>query len=124
MKISIGALEDLSFDATLEYVSPKAVENNGTNQFEIKAAVTVPSDQVVRSGYSANAEIVLQSVSQVPSVEESALVFEDDDIFVYKVTPSGYEKTKVEIGLSDGVNVEIKSGLKVGDKVRGTRIIE
>jgi len=124
MKITVGALEDVSFDATLEYVSPKAVENNGTNQFEIKAAVVIPGENVIRSGYSANAEIVLQSVSQVVSIPESGLEFEDDDVYVYKVTANGYEKTKVEIGLSDGINVEIKSGLQVGDKVRGTKIIE
>ena len=59
MKITIGALQDLQFDATLEYISPKATESNGANQFEIKAAVVVPSDGKIRSGYSANAEIVL-----------------------------------------------------------------
>jgi RND family efflux transporter, MFP subunit len=124
MKITIGALEDLQFDATLEYVAPRAVESNGTNQFEIKAAVTVPEGNRIRSGYSANAQIVLQRAEQVVSIAESALEFAGDSIFVYKATPSGYEKTAVTTGLSDGVNVEIKDGLKTGDKVRGTKIIK
>lgn len=124
MIITIGALEDLQFEAKLEYVSPKAVETNGTNQFEIKAAVVVPEGNKVRSGYSANAKIVLQTVEQVVSVPESTLEFEDDLVYVYKITESGYEKTQVTIGLSDGVNVEIKSGLAAGERVRGTQIIQ
>lgn len=59
VKLTIGALQNLSFDATLEYISPKGVEENGANQFEIKAAIAAPDSVQIRSGYSANAEIVL-----------------------------------------------------------------
>ena len=123
--ITIGALQDYSFDAQLEYISPKAVENNGTNQFEIKAAVTVPADQTIRSGYSANAEIVLQEAAQVLSVPESALEFVGDSTFVYvKGAGSDYERTPVKTGLSDGMRIEIKEGLTLGQKVRGNQIFE
>lgn len=125
MTISIGALQDYKFNATLEYVSPKAVENNGANQFEVKAAVSVQSDKMIRSGYSANAEIVLETVRNVLSVPESALEFRGDDTFVYLKNEKGeYKLQKVRTGLSDGVNIEIKSGLKEGDTVRGPQIIE
>lgn len=125
VKISIGALRDYSFDATLEYVSPKAVENNGANQFEVKAAVSVQSDKMIRSGYSANAEIVLETVKNVLSVPESALEFVGDDTFVrIKVGEGKYRMQKIETGLSDGVNIEVKSGLKDGDVVRGPQIVE
>lgn len=125
MTISIGALQDYKFNATLEYVSPKAVENNGANQFEVKAAVSVQSDKMIRSGYSANAEIVLETVRNVLSVPESALEFRGDDTFVYLKNEKGeYKLQKVKTGLSDGVNIEIKSGLKEGDTVRGPQIIE
>lgn len=125
VKITIGALQNFSFDATLEYISPKAVENNGANQFEIKAAVKVPDEgNMIRSGYSANAEIVLQSASQVLSVQESALEFDKDKTYVQLITPTGYERTEVVTGLSDGINIEVKSGLKLGDKVRGNKIIK
>ena len=125
VKITIGALQNYSFDAILEYIAPKAVENNGANQFEIKASVKVDSDQKIRSGYSANAEIVLETVENVIVVPESTLEFEDDEEFVQLIGPDGdYVRTKVETGISDSVNIEIKSGLKVGDKVRGNRIIK
>ena len=127
MKITIGALQDLKFDANLEYISPKAVESNGANQFEIKAAVKLAEGGKIRSGYSANAEIVLSSVSKVLSVPESAIEFSGDSTFVYIIKGEGknktYERTQVTTGLSDGVNIEIKKGVTQKDKVRGPEII-
>ena len=118
MKITIGALQNLNFDASLEYISPKAVESNGANQFEIKAAVKLAEGGKIRSGYSANAEIVLP---------ESAIEFSGDSTFVYVIKGEGkektYERTYVETGLSDGVNIEIKKGISAKDKVRGPEII-
>ncbi len=123
VKITIGALQDVSFDAALEYIAPKATESNGTNQFEIKASVKVPSDITIRSGYSANAEIVLQQVDQVLSIPESAITFEGDSTFVYVQSPGGYEKKAVRTGISDGIHIEITEGLTAGDKIRGNMII-
>lgn len=126
MKITIGALQDLKFDARLEYISPKATDQNGANQFEIKAAVNLhTSSEQIRSGYSANAEIVLAEARGVLSVPESAIEFSGNDTFVYVVKGSGKEKTyerrKVTTGLSDGINIEIRSGLKKGETVRGPK---
>jgi len=123
--ITIGAIKDYKLDATLEYISPKATENNGANQFEIKAAVKDKKGANIRSGYSANATIVLQSVSQVISVPESALEFSGDTTFVYVKNNAGaYDRTEVETGLSDGLKIEIKSGLEKGATVRGNKIIK
>jgi HlyD family secretion protein len=127
MKIVIGALQDLTFDASLEYISPKAVENNGANQFEIKAAVKVTKDDKIRSGYSANAEIVLAQAQKTLTIPESAIEFSGDSAFVYVVKGSGkqktYERKQVVTGLSDGVNIEIKKGLTTKDKVRGPEMV-
>ena len=127
MKITVGALQDLKFDANLEYISPKAVESNGANQFEIKAAVKLAEGGKIRSGYSANAEIVLASAVNVLSVPESAIEFSGDSTFVYIIKGEGkektYERTLVTTGLSDGVNIEIKKGLTDKDKVRGPEVI-
>jgi HlyD family secretion protein len=127
MKITIGALQDLKFDAALEYISPKAVESNGANQFEIKAAVKLAEGGKIRSGYSANAEIVLARAENVLSIPESAIEFSGDSTFVYVIKSEGkdkkYERTYVETGLSDGVNIEIKKGITAKDKVRGPEII-
>ena len=134
MKITIGALQDLTFDATLEYISPKATESNGANQFEMKAAVVLAPQSVggatLRAGYSANAEIVLAEADHVLAVPESAIEFEGDSTFVYvlkgkadKPGEQQYERRPVVTGLSDGVNIEIKSGITVNEHVRGPQII-
>ena len=128
MKITIGALQDLNFEAALEYISPKAVENNGANQFEIKAAVRVLKGSKIRSGYSANAEIELANATQVVTVPESAIEFKGDSTFVYVVKGEGknktYEHRQVTTGLSDGISIEIKKGLSTKEKVRGPKIIK
>ena len=127
MKITIGALQDLKFDAALEYISPKATESNGTNQFEIKAAVKLTEGGKIRSGYSANAEIILAKADKVLTIPESAIEFSGDSSFVYVVKGEGkdknYNRTYVETGLSDGVNIEIKKGITAKDKVRGPEIV-
>ena len=82
VKLTIGALQNLTFDAELEYISPKGVEENGANQFEIKAAVHAPDSVQIRSGYSANAEIVLQRAQKVLAVPEGIIEFSGDSTFV------------------------------------------
>ena len=122
--ITIGALQDYSFGATLEYISPKAVEVNGANQFEIKAAVHADSGKTIRSGYSANAEIVLAQADSVLAIPESTLEFSGDSTFVYRKNGEKYDRVPVKTGISNGVEIEITEGLDKGDIVRGNRIIK
>ena len=137
LKITIGALQDMTFEAALEYISPKATESNGANQFEIKAAVRLNSvnadsgksgfASTLRSGYSANAEIILARADNVLTVPESAIEFSGDTTFVYVLTDSinkkNYTRKQVVTGLSDGVNIQVKSGITAKDRVRGPEII-
>ena len=128
MKITIGALQNLKFDADLEYISPKAIQSNGANQFELKAAVRVLKGNKIRSGYSANAQIILASAHNVLSLPESAIEFSGDSTFVYIIKGSGekknYQRCQVTTGLSDGVNIEIKKGISAKDKIRGPQIVK
>lgn len=122
VKITLGALQDMEFDAELEYISPKGVEENGANQFEIKAAISVPDSVTVRSGYSANAEIVLQRAQDVVNIPESCVEFSGDTTFVYLLTdslPQAFSRRQVALGMSDGIRIEVKQGLEAGQKVRG-----
>ena len=145
MKITIGALQDLSLEASLEYIAPKATQSNGANQFEIKAAIRLASlkkkdsdepvvmahsgagGSPIRAGFSANAEIVLAEARQVLSIPESAIEFSGDSTFVNIVGGTAdkkeYDRRPVTTGLSDGVNIEIKKGITASDKVRGPQII-
>ena len=128
VKLTIGALQNLTFDATLEYISPKATEENGANQFEIKAAVKAPEGVKIRSGYSANAEIVLERAENVLAIPESAIEFSGDSTFVYVLTKAGtpqeFRRQPVEVGMSDGIKIVIKSGINEKEQVRGLVINE
>lgn len=128
MRITIGAMQDDKLTASLEYISPKAVESNGANQFEIKAAVHGVSGVKIRSGYSANAEIVLAEVKQALTVPESAIEFSENKTYVYVIGGTAENKTytrkQVTTGLSDGINIQIKSGISAKDKVRGPKIVK
>ena len=123
VRITVGALQDFAFDAALEYISPKATESGGANLFEIKASVSVPDSVTIRSGYSANAEIVLQQVKNVLTIPESAIQYDGDKTYVFVKEADEYVRRDVQTGLSDGVNIEIKSGLEMGQTVRGPKII-
>lgn len=123
MKLTIGALQNLTFNATLEYISPKGVETNGANQFEIKAAIAIPDSVQIRSGYSANAEIVLQRANKVLAVPESTVEFSGDSTFIYILTDSVpeqmFKRTQVTTGMSNGIKIEIKEGVTAKNKIRG-----
>lgn len=128
VKLTIGALQNVSFDAVLEYISPKGVEENGANQFEIKAAIHVADSVKIRSGYSANAEIVLARANKVLAVPESAVEFKGDSTFVWVMTDSVPEQKftsrRVITGLSNGIMLEIKKGLSIKEKVRGSEKVK
>lgn len=126
MTITVGALQDREFAARLEYISPQvksSTDGTSANQFEIKAAVSVPAGVKIRSGYSANAKIELQRAAGVVSVPEGCVEYRGDTTFVHIFKSGGkvqqFADRRVTTGLSDGVNIEIKSGLKVGERVRG-----
>lgn len=125
IELEIGAIEKQKFDAVLEYISPKGVEENGAIQFEIKANVQLKEGQFIRAGYSANASIVLERRDSVMVIPEGMLKFEKDSSFVEILLTEpeqSFEKRFVKTGLSDGINIEITEGLKMDDKVKGEKI--
>ena len=127
VKLTIGAMQNVELDARLEYVAPKATEENGVVMFEVKAAVEVPDSIFVRSGYSANANIMIRSREGILTLPESTIEFEGAKTYVEVLTgaedadPQTFEKREVQIGLSDGINIEITDGLTTQDKVRGSK---
>ncbi|MDR3326964.1 MAG: efflux RND transporter periplasmic adaptor subunit [Prevotellaceae bacterium] len=122
--LTVGALQNVSFDAELEYISPKGVEENSAVMFEIRAAAYIPDSITIRSGYSANAEIILQHRPDVLAVPESTVSFENDSTFVYSFLKNNgkkqlFQRQQVKIGLSDGMYVEITEGLDTTVEIRG-----
>ncbi len=119
LTLSVGAIEKEKFEAILEYISPKGVKEEGAIQFEIRAEMKLKESHFIRSGYSANADIVLERRDDVLAINESLLQFEDDRVFVeVKTGPQQFEKRYIGVGLSDGMNIEVVKGLSKEDKIK------
>ncbi len=117
--LTIGAIEGQQFEAQLEHIAPKGVEENGAIQFEIRAALTQQEGFFVRANYSANADIVLDRRDDVLAINEALLQFEEDKPFVeIETSANEFEKRYIEIGLSDGIHIEVTSGLGESDKIK------
>lgn len=117
--LTIGAIEDKTFDATLEYVSPKGIEEEGAIKFEVRAIVRLDQDNFIRAGYSANADIVLEKKEQVLAIKESNIITENDTSFVeIERDTRQFEKVAIKTGLSDGVHIEILTGLTPEDHIK------
>ena len=117
--LNIGAIDSAEYVAKLEYISPKGVEVDGAIQFEIKAALEMTGEQMIRAGYSANAKIVLNRKDSVLAIKERCIQFSGDSVFVEIQQPDRtYHKKLVKLGLSDGINVEVLSGVSVDDKIK------
>ncbi len=123
LELTIGAIEERRFDAELEYIAPKGIEEEGAIQFEIRAALELDDRDFVRANYSATADIVLERRDDVLAIQESWLAFEEGATFVeVETAPQTFERRAVETGLSDGITIEVVDGLGEGEKVKGAAL--
>ncbi len=113
LELTVGAIEKVRFDAILDFISPKGKLESGSVKFEIIANVIQQKDIFLRAGYSASADIILDNRKNVLSVLERDLMFEDNgEVYVEKETaPQVFERSYINTGLSDGINIEITGGL-------------
>ena len=121
IKVVLGAINEMEFPAKLTFVAPKGIEENGAVQFTIKADVEVAKGYKIRAGYSANAEIEVVSKDSVMVIKESLLQFNrfTEKPFVEVQDDKGnYTDRDVEIGISDGINIEILNGLELSDNIK------
>lgn len=119
LTLTIGAIETEKFDANLEFISPKGVEDKGAIQFEVKAALNLKDGQFVRAGYSANADIILDKRDKALAIKEKNVKFSGDSTYVFVETqPQVFRKQLIKTGLSDDIYVEVLSGLTKKDKVK------
>jgi len=120
LNLTIGAIPDKIFKAELEYIAPKGKTEEGAVKFDIRAKVLLQPGDYIRAGYSANADIVLDTRKQVLAIKESTLQFgKKDSVFVEVEKANGqFEKRLVKTGISDGINIEVLSGISLNDKLK------
>ncbi len=119
--INLGAIQNKDFEAKLKFIAPKGNEEQGTVKFKIEADVFLDNSINVRAGYSANASLVLDKKDSIMVISEALLQFDksDDEPYVeIEKSDQKFERIKIETGISDGINIEILSGLTMDDKIK------
>jgi len=117
--LTVGAISGIKYPASLENIAPKGIEESGAIQFEIKAAVHLATDQFLRAGYSSNAEVVLDRRDSVLTISELLVQYSEHQPFVdILIAPNTYERRDISLGLSDGLVVEVLSGLSLSDEIK------
>src|SRR6478609_4781876 len=122
IELSIAAIGDRKYPAKIEFISPKGVKEDGAIKFEIKAALKLNKDDFIRSGYSANADIIFAEKKNVLAIKEAVLQYGKDSVYVeieIKPAPAQqFRKQVIKKGISDGINVEVLEGLKGDEKIK------
>jgi HlyD family secretion protein len=128
LQIKVGAIDKDTFEGKLEYIAPQGKEIDGAIQFEIKAAIVQKKEQYIRAGYSANADIVLDEKPKVLAIREALVQYGKDDkdnkdskdkpFVEVETAPQTFVKKDVKLGLSDGINVEVLSGVTLADRIK------
>ncbi len=131
VRISVGAVSGSDFAAVIEKIAPIATEDNGTNTFEIKAALDAANAERLRAGYSANASVILEKAEDILTIPERVIEYSSDSTFVYVLKgdpdkkPLEFERVNITTGISDGLSVEVKSGdVDTKTQLRGNKIEE
>lgn len=121
LEITVGAIEDEKFDAVLDYIAPKGVAENGAIQFEIKGSLKKVDSTFIRAGLSANASIILDKAENVLAIKEALVQYDDKTKAPFvevEVGDQKFERKEVELGISDGIFVEVKNGVTKDDKIK------
>ncbi len=122
LEITVGAIENMTFNATLDYIAPKGVAENGAIQFEIKGTLDrTNTDTFIRAGLSANASIILEKATDVLSIKEALVQYDPKTKKPFVEVATGdqeFERRDIEVGVSDGIFVEVKSGITAEDNIK------
>ena len=121
LKVSLGAVQDKEFDAQLKFIAPKGNEEQGTVQFKIEGDVYLDNSVFIRAGYSANASLVLEKKDSVICISEALLQFDkitNDPYVEIKNAKGKFERKDIDLGISDGINVEVVNGLIMEDQIK------
>jgi len=121
LEITVGAIENKTFDAVLDYIAPRGVSENGAIQFEIKGTLNKKDTTFIRAGLSANASIILAKAVDVLSIKEALVQYDPKTQEPFVEVETGdqvFERRDIELGISDGINVEVINGITNEDAIK------
>jgi len=122
LEITVGAYDNRKFSAVLDYIAPKGVAENGAIQFAIKGTLEASENNAfIRAGLSANASIILDKVNDVLAIKEALVQYDPETKKPFVEVETGdqeFERREIELGLSNGIFVEVKEGISKTDKIK------
>ena len=121
LSVNLGAIQDKEFEAKLKFIAPKGNEEQGAVQFKIEGDVYLDDDFFVRAGYSANASLVLERKDSILAISEALLQFDkktEEPYVEVLIKDQEFERKDIKTGISDGINVEVLSGITLEDKIK------
>ena len=123
LEITVGALQDQTFNADLDYIAPKGISENGAIQFEIKGTMKQldTTNTFIRAGLSANASIILAKVEDVLTIKEALVQYDpktQKPFVEVQIGDQKFERRDVQLGISDGIDVEVKGGISIEDNIK------
>jgi len=121
LEITVGAIENKKFEAVLDYIAPKGISENGAIQFEIKGTLKKGETTFIRAGLSANASIILAKAENVLTIKEGLVQYDSKTQKPFVEVETGdqeFKRKDIELGISDGIIVEVKSGISKNDKIK------
>lgn len=121
LEITVGAIENKTFDAVLDYIAPKGISENGAIQFNIKGTLNKSDTTFIRAGLSANASIILEKAENTLSIKEALVQFDPKTQQPFVEVENGdqkFERQEIELGVSDGINVQVLKGISKEDKIK------
>ncbi|MDO3694570.1 efflux RND transporter periplasmic adaptor subunit [Wenyingzhuangia sp. chi5] len=121
LEVTIGAIDTQKFNANLTFIAPKGVDEQGAVLFKIKASIELDNNVNIRAGYSANAALILEKKENILAVKESLIQYDrntEKPFVEIEKAPQQFEKKDVTLGISDGINVEVKEGVSKDDKIK------
>lgn len=114
-EIKVGALPNDTIKGKLLRVSPKARTEQGSNVFDVEISILHTGSNLLRAGYSANADLIINQAKDILMIPERLINFVNDTSFVeIQDTLGNISQVAIETGLSDGINIEVKSGIAEG----------
>jgi HlyD family secretion protein len=127
LEITVGAIDNATFKAVLDYIAPKGKLENGAIQFEIKGTLQKQDSTFIRAGLSANASIILARADSVVAIKEALVQFDDETKSPFVEVKTGekeFERKDIVLGISDGIHVEVKEGISEDDEIKVWNKIE
>jgi HlyD family secretion protein len=104
------------FDATVTFIDPAAAERDGVASYKVEL-VFDQNDERIKSGMTGDVEIMTEIINPAFWIPATSIIDQGGATYVKVKTGETVELRRVEVGERNPAEVEVLSGLIVGDQI-------